>query len=122
MKIIKHLLIALTVISTSVFALSDDFVHPLTYKDTPEERAELIAYIQSSVKETYTALGMGEASTLRMMEQEELAAFKKLLRVQDIKLLNNVRIQYCSIGMCAYSTFLMMYQEEYAAERQELEW
>lgn len=99
-----------------------ELIHPLDFKGTEEEKQRVIAYIVQNVKETYTAIGMGDPSTLRMMENEELDSFKALMKVENRDLLDNVIRQYCGIGMCNYSTFLMMYNEQYKSSNQKLEW
>ncbi len=99
-----------------------ELIHPLDFKGTEEEKQRVIAYIEQNVKETYTAIGMGDPSTLRMMENQELNSFKSLMKIEKRSLLDNVIEKYCSIGMCNYSTFLMMYNEQKKASEQKLEW
>lgn len=65
---------------------------------------------------------MGDPSTLRMMEKEELNSFKQLTKVSNRKLLDDVINQYCNIGMCNYNTILMMYNEQEKASKEELGW
>ena len=65
---------------------------------------------------------MDNASTLRMMEKENLNAFKELLKAKNKSILKRVEKTYCDIGMCNYSTILMMYKEESKAANQSLEW
>ena len=74
------------------------------------------------VKKTYSAIGMDNASTLRMMERENLNAFKELLKSKNKSILRRVEKTYCDIGMCNYTTILMMYKEESKAANQSLEW
>ncbi len=101
---------------------ADDFIHPLDFKGTDKEKQEVIAFIQENVKKTYTAIGMGDPLILRMMEKEELEAFKKLMKAKNRKLLDNVIETYCSIGMCNYSTIFMMYREQLEASQEKLTW
>lgn len=77
---------------------------------------------KKQVKEDYSAIGMDDPSTLRMMEKENLDAFKKLTKVSNITLLKKVIKTYCEIDMCNYSTILMMYNEQNKASKKELEW
>ena len=79
-------------------------------------------YIEYDVKKTYSAIGMDNASTLRMMERENLNAFKELLKSKNKSILRRVEKTYCDIGMCNYTTILMMYKEESKAANQSLEW
>lgn len=112
-------------LSFLVFAngiLAAELVQPLDFKGTEIEKQRVIAYIEKNVKETYTAIGMGDPSTLRMMENEELNSFKALMKIENRNLLDSVIRQYCGIGMCNYSTFLMMYTEQNKASNQKLEW
>jgi len=80
------------------------------------------AYIKDNVKEQYSKIGMGDPSTLRMMENEELKSFKELTQVKNRKLLDSVIRQYCGIGMCNYNTILMMYNEQNKASKENLKW
>jgi hypothetical protein len=103
-------------------SLASSLIHPLDFKGTEEEKTKVIAQIQSSVKQTYSQIGMGDPSTLRMMEKEELNSFKKLTKAENRKLLDGVTRQYCSIGMCNYNTILMMYNEQNNASKEKLGW
>ena len=55
---------------------------------------------------------MDDATTLRMMEKENLKSFKELTKVYDTNLLKKVIEKYGEIDMCDYSTILMIYKEE----------
>ncbi len=118
----KKLLVVclLSIISLSAFAI--EFVHPLDFNGSKAEKEKVISFIKENVKKTYTEIGMGDPSTLRMMEKEELNSFKQLTKVKNRKLLDSVIKQYCGIGMCNYSTILMMYNEQNKASKEKLEW
>lgn len=98
------------------------FVHPLDFKETKSEKDNVINYIKNGVKETYTKIGMGDPSTLRMMEKKELEDFKKLTKVKNRKILDNVISTYCKIGMCNYNTIYMMYNKQLEASKESLDW
>ncbi len=119
MKKIIYTLLAL-LISPIIYA--NGLTHPLDFKGTEKEKNHVITYIKGSVKETYSKIGMGDPSTLRMMEREELKSFKALTKVKNRKLLDGVIKQYCNIGMCNYNTILMMYNEQNKASNEKLEW
>ncbi|MCV6589350.1 MAG: hypothetical protein OIF57_10010 [Marinobacterium sp.] len=106
----------------SLNSFAADFFNPSHFNGSASQKKQVISFIKENVDQTYTAIGMGDPSTLRMMEKEELNAFKKLTKVKNKKLLNNVIVQYCNIGMCNYSTILMMYQEQNVASSQQLTW
>jgi hypothetical protein len=110
----------LIMLTVSVFAL--DLPHPLDFKGNDVEKERVISYIKLNVKQTYSAIGMGDPATLRMMEEEELKSFKQLTEIKNRKLLDSVIATYCEIGMCNYSTILMMYQEQLKASKKELTW
>jgi hypothetical protein len=120
MKKIINLLFLTLLLGNVLFA--DGLIHPLDFKGSEVEKERVIKFIEENVKETYTALGMGDATTLRMMEKEELKCFKELTSVQNRELLDQVISTYCSIGMCNYSTILMMYNEELKASSESLSW
>ena len=119
----KNLISTLVLVffSQSLLAV-DGLIHPLDFTNSQAERNKVIEFIKNDVKQKYTSIGMGDASTLRMMENEELNAFKELMKVKNRKLLDHIMSKYCSINMCNYTTFLMMYNEELAASKKELTW
>lgn len=119
MRKVAIFIIAILLPLTSTAA---SLIHPLDFKGTEEEKAKVIEQIKASVKQTYSQIGMGDPSSLRMMEKEELNSFKKLTKVESRKLLDGVIRQYCNIGMCNYNTILMMYNEQNKASKEELGW
>jgi len=118
----KILLALMMILFISTIVAAADFVHPLDFKGTQAEKDKIIAYIKENVKSTYSKIGMGDPSTLRMMEKEELDNFKRLTKVKNRKLLDNVIKQYCNIGMCNYNTIYMIYQEQLKASEESLNW
>ena len=117
---IKKTTIALFVMLSTIFA--GTLIHPLDFTGIDKEKISLIEFIEKNVEETYCAIGMCQASILRMMEEEELKAFKELTTVKNRSLLDSVIATYCGIGMCNYSTILMMYNEEKSASNKSLQW
>lgn len=105
-----------------ITAIANDIIHPLDFKGSEAEKNAVTTAIKANVKEQYTEIGMGDPLTLRMMEEEELESFKKLTKVTNRKLLDDVIDQYCEIDMCNYVTILMMYNEQKKASSEELEW
>jgi hypothetical protein len=116
----KKILIFIFVSFVSLNA--SDFIHPLDFKGTQAEKQKVMNFIVKQVKDTYTKIGMGDPSTLRMMEGQELASFKELTKVKNRQLLDSVITQYCNIGMCDYSTIKMMYNEQNQASKKKLSW
>lgn len=114
---------ALLLVSSSVFAA---FVHPLDFDGSEAKKQEVIEYIKARVKADYCdgQLDMCQPTTLRMMENENLDAFKKLTKASDRKVLDRVIKDYCKSGldMCTYSNLEMMYQENAKASGEELTW
>lgn len=107
-------------IASNLFAQS--FISPINFQATETNKKKVIAFIKKQVKEDYTKIGMDDPMTLRMMEKENLDAFKKLNKAKNTVLLKKVIKTYCDIGMCNYTTIWMMYQEQNKANQQELEW
>jgi hypothetical protein len=118
----KHIMLATIVFAVTLFAQQQGFVNPLEFTDTALQREKVIDYIVKNVKRTYSKIGMDDPATLRMMEKEELAAFKKLTNVRNHPLLNGVIKKYCEIDMCNYTTISMMYEEELKASEKTLGW
>ena len=66
---------------------------------------------------------MDNPSNLRIMEENELKSFKKLLVVKDKTLLRKVLIEVCDIlDMCNYEYILIMYEQEKKASNSKLKW
>ena len=121
MKTIKILLLLLAVCSLNR-AYAQSFVSPIGFVKTEVNTRKVVAYIEQEVKESYSKLGMNDPLTLRMMEEENLACFKKLIRITNTDLLQNVINTYCEIGMCNYSMILIMYEEQSKASKKTLKW
>tara|TARA_B110000196_G_scaffold287292_1_gene271521 strand:- start:1159 stop:1515 length:357 start_codon:yes stop_codon:yes gene_type:complete len=117
----KKSILILLLISPFV-GFGQSFVSPINYVNSETNQKRVIAYIQKDVKESYSSIGMDDPSTLRMMEKENLNAFKELIKVTNTALLQEVINTYCEIGMCNYGTILMMYREEAKANNETLEW
>ena len=98
------------------------FVSPINYVNNEVNQKKVISYIEKDVRQTYSSIGMDDPVTLRMMEKENLNAFKELIRVENTSLLQKVIDTYCEIGMCNYNTILMMYKEQDKANNETLEW
>ena len=116
----KKLLLIL--LSFPIIVVGQSFVSPINFVNNKINQKKVISYIQKDVKQTYSAIGMDDPATLRMMEKENLKAFKELIEVKNTSLLKKVIKTYCEIGMCNYSTILMMYKEQNKADNEILEW
>ena len=118
------IIIFLVIFLLSKNALAD-FVHPMIF-DEKTQKEEVLNYIKDHVKKDYCSgsIDMCNHSTLRMMEQQNLDSFKKLMQAQDKKIMDKVIEDYCSatLDMCSYSTILMMYEQNLKASKKELEW
>ena len=118
MKII--ITIILFFVSGNLF--SQTFVSPINFVSSDENQKRVISFIEKNVYETYTSIGMGDPSTLRMMEKEELKCFKELTKVTNISLLKSVIKTYCDMDMCDYSIILMVYKEQEKSSNEKLSW
>lgn len=101
------------------------FIHPMDFDGSEAQKQEVIEYIKGNVKKDYCEqLDMCQASNLRMMEQENLNAFKKATKAKNRKIMDQVIKDYCNSGldMCSYSNILMMYEENNKADKEELSW
>jgi hypothetical protein len=119
-NIFTKLLMLSSLFAANVY--SYELINPGTFTGTEESKQAVLLQIKNSVEKTYSAIGMGEATTLRMMEKEELKAFKSLTSAKDKNLLDKTIEKYCAINMCSYTVIRMMYEEEEIAGKQELEW
>ncbi|MDB9872820.1 hypothetical protein OAD02_05905 [Alphaproteobacteria bacterium] len=117
----KFLILLITLFSSASWG--DTLISPIGFQNTDENRKKVISFIVKNVKKELTALGMDNPSNLRIMEENELKSFKKLLDVKDKTLLRKVMIEVCDIlDMCNYEYILIMYEQEKKASNSKLEW
>lgn len=110
----------------SATAQASEFVHPLKFNGSEAQKNQVIQYIEDRVRATYCEgqLDMCQPTTLRMMERENLTAFKKLTQAASRPIMDEVIRTYCDgmIDMCDYTTILMMYKENERASGESLAW
>lgn len=103
-----------------------DFVHPMDFDGSEAQKNRVIKIIKDRVRKDYceSGLDMCQETTLRMMESENLKAFKQATQAKNRKIMNRVIKDYCNSGldMCNYSTILMMYRENIKASKSSLAW
>lgn len=116
--------ILLTVIFVLVVNVtySQTYVSPVGFVENEVNKQRVIRFIKTQVKADMQALGMDTPQVLRMMEGEQLASFKKLLKATDLPLLKRMENDMCRLNMCNYQTIWMMYEENYKASKNSLEW
>lgn len=110
---------------TPAFAFAK-FINPMEFDGSDAQKNEVIQFITDNVHKMYCegAVDMCQDATLRMMERQELASFKKATEATDKKIMKKVIQTYCEgpVDMCSYSTIVMMYQQNLKASQQKLEW
>ena len=119
------LLSALLFLAAAVQAAPSTYVDPLSFDGSDAQKAAVLSHIEKIVHKEYCeGLGQCSPTTLRVMEEEELRAFKALAsRDIDRKLFGIVYKDFCvAIGDCAYSTLAMMYRMEQRASEKKLQW
>ena len=121
-EIMKKILLLLFLLFPSV-SFGDNLISPIGFQDTDENRKKVLSFIEKNVKNELSSIGMDDPSYLRVIEKQELQAFKKLIKVKDTKLLRKVIIGNCSIfGMCNYDSILVIYMQEKKASNSKLKW
>jgi len=117
----RIILILLTVCS---FSVSAEFIHPSEFNNSDTQKETVMAYIKDRVKKDYCkTIDMCQEVMLRMMETENLDAFKRLTRAKNRKVLDRAIHDYCGmVDMCTYQMIEMMYDENVKAETKELTW
>ena len=116
----KYIVIVLLLFNGVLFAQS--FVNPIGFVSSEANKQKVISFIKKQVQEDYSKVGMDDPLTLRMMENENLNAFKKLTKKTNTRLLKRVIKTYCEVGMCNYTTILMMFNEQNKASIKNLKW
>ncbi|WP_260261687.1 hypothetical protein [Vibrio intestinalis] len=106
------------------FGANAGFIHPLEFDGTEVQKNAVITYIQDRVKKDYCqTVDMCQETMLRMMEKENLEAFKRLSQVKDRSILDRAIHDYCgTVDMCTYQMIEMMYKENLKASKQQLSW
>jgi hypothetical protein len=118
----KLITLSLIVISMNVNA---GFVHPMDFNGTNAQKNEVINYVKARVKHDYcdSGLDMCQNTTLRMMENENLKAFKAATKATNRSVMDRVIQDYCGdVDMCSYTNILMMYNENMKAGSTSLSW
>jgi hypothetical protein len=121
-QIMKTIFILVSFSFFFLHSYGQSFVSPIGFVENEVNKQSVIEFIKKQVKQDYSAIGMGDPSTLRMMESENLKAFKELIKVTNTSLLKEVIDKYCGIGMCNYTTIWMMYKEQEKASQKSLQW
>lgn len=102
------------------------FIHPMDFDGSEAQKQEVIEYIKAKVRKDYcdSGIDMCQNSTLRMMESENLSAFKQATKVTNREVMDRVIKDYCESGidMCNYQNLLMMYNENEKAGKEQLSW
>ena len=108
------------------FTASAAFVNPLDFDGSEAQKKEVVEYIKAKTHKDYceSGLDMCQPTTLRMMEKQNLDAFKQATQLKDRAIMDRVIKDYCQSGldMCTYQNILMMYKQNEAASKQELSW
>jgi len=104
--------------------LAADFIHPMDFDGSDAQKNKVVQIIKARVKKDYCGtVDMCQPSMLRMMEQQNLNAFKDATKATNREIMDRVIKDYCyTVDLCNYTTILMMYKENLRASRQQLEW
>ena len=127
-KLSLYIFLVLMFLSKS--SIAKNIPHPMEFNGSDKEKKNVIAFIESNIHEIYCEnellKDMCTNTLLRVMEEEELNAFKKLIKAKDKTILNKIIQTYCKNplieGMCMYSLILTMYEEGVKASGQKLTW
>ena len=118
--------VILTAICFFPVVTSAKFINPMEFDGSEAQKNEVIEYIKERVHKDYceSELAMCQDTVLRMMERENLDAFKKATQAEDKKIMNQVINDYCDsdLDMCNYSTINMMYSENLKSSKENLQW
>ena len=103
-----------------------DFIHPMDFNGSEEQKNRVVEIIKARVKKDYcqSGINMCQDTTLRMMEQQNLNAFKAATKAKNRKIMDRAIKDYClsGIDMCNYTTILMMYKQNVDASKKNLKW
>jgi hypothetical protein len=99
-------------------------LNPMDFDGSEAQKKQVIDFITATVKKDYCEkIDMCQESTLRMMEKQNLDAFKEATKATDRKIMDSVIRDYCDkIDMCNYGTIWMMYKQNLKASTKTLSW
>ena len=119
----KKWLLAL-IFFNSVICSATTILNPMDFDGSEAQKKQVIEFITATVKKDYCEkIDMCQESTLRMMEKQNLDAFKEATKATDRKIMNAVIHDYCEkIDMCNYGTIWMMYKKDLEASHKALAW
>ena len=105
-------------------AAQADFIHPLDFNGSEDQKSQVIDYIKERVKKDYCeTVDMCQDVMLRLMEEQNLEAFKHLTKATEREILDRAIKDYCeTVDMCSYQMIDMMYKENMKASKKELTW
>jgi hypothetical protein len=87
------------------------FVNPIGFVETDSSKAKVIAFIKKQAQNEYAQVG-GDQS-LKTMENASLRAFKKLTKVTNTTLLNQMIKKYAETELYPdYRTILVEYKQQ----------
>lgn len=119
----KVLLVLLAITPLHAFA---DFIHPMDFDGSEAQKKRVVEIVKARVKKDYCegVIDMCQDTTLRMMEKQNLDAFKQATAAADRKIMDRVIKDYCggAVDMCNYSTIMMMYNQNFQASQKKLNW
>ncbi len=95
----------------------------MDFDGSEAQKARVLEIVKSRVRKDYCEgmIDMCQPTTLRMMEKENLAAFKQAAKATNRVVMDQVIKTYCegSVDMCNYTTIWMMYQQNVNAAEAE---
>ncbi|WP_421851754.1 hypothetical protein [Marinomonas sp.] len=118
----KFILLITTILFSSL--ANAQFVHPLNFDGSEAQKKEVITYITNRVKHDYCGtVDMCQQVMLRLMEKENLDAFKRLTKAKNRDILDRAIHDYCGrVDMCTYQMIEIMYNQNVEAADKKLDW
>ena len=94
----------------------------MDFDNSEEMKDKVISFIKFKVKKNLEFIDSYNNMNARMMEKEELNAFKELTREKDRETMDRVINDLLFIDSLDYINLKMMYNEEKQAGNEELTW
>lgn len=107
---------------TSKPKYKNGFIHPMDFKNTDEDKQQVIQFIKAKTKQNLELIGAYNNTNARMMEKEQLACFKELIHAKDRDIMNGVINNLLLIDGLDYINLKLMYDQEVQAGNEELTW
>lgn len=112
----KNLILMMTLFLSFAFSQPADFVNPLNYDHSEQQKAKVIQYIKEGNLHKYCDDEEAcHPSVLQLAQSDNVTAFLELSKIQNKEYLNKLIEENCNSEFfkCSYEDLLKVYEENF---------